>query len=145
MDKPDVAWIPTGRLRGAAGLKLGDGVNGGGANAIVGERHIHGKQLTEPFGSGGKRELFVGLALGPTKVTGQDELAVAVQNRLDAGQGQTNAAVVSNVALIIQGDIEVDAHKNALAGDVDVCYRFFGHNRFLSSLSITSQQAHPCG
>ena len=64
----------------------------------------------------------VDLALGPSEVGGDDEPGAVFEEPGDGRQGRPDAGVVADLALVVEGDVEVDAEENELAFDVEVGY-----------------------
>ena len=55
------------------------------------------------------------LTLRASQVAHQDQLAAAVEHRLDRGQRHANSAIVGDLLLIVQRHVEIDPHQNGLA------------------------------
>jgi len=78
---------------------------------------------------------FLGmLALGAAQVGGHDDLGLFFQGKIKGGQHRPDAGVVSNVAVAVQGHVEVNPDKQSFLFDVDFVnisylnFLFFSHH-----------------
>ena len=102
-----------------AGLERGGGGLGRGADAVVGEGDGATQEALELGGDGTERELVDALAVGTAQVGHQDDAGAGLEDVADAGQGRLDALGVGDGArLLVLGDVEVDAHEDALAIEV---------------------------
>ena len=102
-----------------AGLERGGGGLGDGADAILGEGDGAAQQALELGGDGAQRELVDALAVGTAEVRHQDDAGAGVQDVADARERRLDALGVRDGArLLVLGDVEVDAHEDALAVEV---------------------------
>ena len=89
------------------------------------ELHRGLDQLSQPLRGRAQRQL--GLAvLGPAQVRGEHELGAAPAQLLDGREGGADAGVVGDVP-VVERDVEVDPHEDALVLDVDIVERL--HSR----------------
>ena len=89
--------------------------------------HILAHERREPRRHGVHPERFHDLPLRPSKVAHQDGLPAALDDALDGGEGRRYPGVVGDPAVICQGDVEINADKNALPLQIEVVYRQRGH------------------
>ena len=75
-------------------------------------------QLSKAGGNGCKRECGIDLALRTTEVSGNDDLCTRIQKKLDRRKCRANTAVIGNVLISIEGNIEVRTEQNALTGKI---------------------------
>lgn len=94
-----------------------DGLLGGGADGVGGERHVRTEQFAEARGGRGERErrLDAG-ALGAAQVRGHDDAGAGFGELRDRGPDGADAAVVGDGALG-QRDVQVRADEDPLALD----------------------------
>ncbi len=97
-----------------AGLEAVDGVVGGGADGVLGERHGGAEQFTESLGGLQQGERRVRGTLGVAQVRGDDHLGARFGEGLDGGQDGADTAVVGDEA-VGQRHIEVGANETPLA------------------------------
>ena len=96
------------------------------AVGVVDELHVIAGKLGELVGGGLQGELRLGaVALGAAEVAHEDDLGALVLEVLDRGDGGADAGVVRDDA-VLQGDVEVHAHEDALARDVGVADGLLG-------------------
>ena len=95
----------------------GDGICGGGADDVGGQRDLHAGQLGEAGGDGGQGEGGVDLALGAAEVGHDDDLGTGVGQGLKGGQCCADAAIVGDDA-VLQRNVEVGTDQDALAAQV---------------------------
>ena len=60
----------------------------------------------------------------------EDEAGAFVQQVLDGGQSRNDTGIVGD-GTILHGNVEVHAHEDFLAGDVEVAHSEFSHSLFL--------------
>ncbi len=94
-------------------------------------------------------ELGSGLALGTAQVRRQDEPCAVAQRVLDGGQGLADARVVGDPAAIIQRDIEVHAHEDAMVAEREIADGELVHAQFpvprdLDSKTAEFRESPPC-
>ena len=65
--------------------------------------------------TGSQRILRLRLALRPAEVRQQDDARAAIEQELDRRQRRADARVVGDVPVVVERDVEVDAHERALA------------------------------
>jgi hypothetical protein len=120
LEQDDVA-----RLRGRTG-----GLDRG-ANAVVEELHRLAEQLAEALGHGRERELQLALAVGASEVAHEDDGRALVEQVVDRRQRRGDALVVFDFS-VFDGNVEVDAHEDALAGHREIFDEQFGHGGVFS-------------
>ena len=87
------------------------------AHAVVGEDDVLSQELAEPGAGRLEGQRRNALAVGPTQVRGEDDLGAAPHRMHDGGQRRANAGVVLYIAVLVERDVEVDAHEEPLALD----------------------------
>ena len=102
-----------------------------GADGVGGKRNVCAEKLRKARGHGREGELGLDLALGPAKVGRDDDARAGVEEPLKGGKGGANAAVVGDVAILVEWDVEVRADENLLAGKI--AERVDGPHDFLST------------
>ncbi len=83
------------------------------------ERHVPAGQLGEPVGGGPQRERRVH-PLRASEVRREDQRAARVVQAPQGRQRRADARVVGDVARLVERDVEVHAHEDAPAGEIDV-------------------------
>ena len=89
------------------------------ANAIRREADVFAaahnvvEQDAQAFGHRLQAHLGIGLALGASQMRGEDEARAMPQRELNAGQRLADASVVHHAA-VVERDVEIDPHENAL-------------------------------
>ena len=79
------------------------------------------EELREADGDGQHAHRLDDLAVGAAEVGDEDDDCLAVAEVGDGGEGGADAGVVEDLLrFLVDGDVEVDAHEDALAGDIDV-------------------------
>ncbi len=63
----------------------------------------------------------------------QDQPPAALDHRANAGQSHFDPAVIRNLQVIVERDIEVDPHQDTLSLYVHIFDRFFCHGPIASS------------
>ena len=101
----------------AAGRQRRDRLVGGRPDAVVGERDRRAEEGGERVGDRAQAHVRDALAVGAPEVRHQDHLRVLLAQVLDGRQRLAEALVGLDLA-VLEGDVEVDAHDDALAGDV---------------------------
>ena len=103
----------------AAGGEGGDRRGGGGADAVFGEGDGGAEESGERVGDGAERHVGDALAVGPPEMRHQDHLRVLAAQVVDGRERFAQALVRFDLA-VLQGNVEVDAHDDALVGDGEV-------------------------
>ena len=110
-------------------LAVLEGVDGGLgllAVGVVDELHVIARELGELVGGRLQGERGLGaVALGAAEVAHEDDLGTLLFKVLNRGDGGADAGVVGHDA-VLQGDVEVNAHEDALARDVGVADGLLG-------------------
>ena len=88
--------------------------------AVGGEFHVGAECLGHIVLDLGEGEFGVDFAFGLAHVRHEDEAAAVGQDFLEGGEGTADAGVVRDVAVFVQGHVEVNAHDRLLAGEVEV-------------------------
>ncbi len=110
-----------------AGLHGLDDVVGVGAVGREGDGLA--EHLGEVFGDRLEAEIgLVALFGGTAEVAHEDEAAALFEDVLDGGQGALDAGVVFDDAFL-DGHVEVDAHDDAFAFEIDVAKGFLIHGK----------------
>jgi hypothetical protein len=65
-------------------------------------------------------------------VGGEDEAGSVTESVLDAGQSFADAGVIHDAA-VVEGDVEVDAHEDAVIVEREVADGKFGHGSSVDS------------
>ena len=91
---------------------------------VIGEHNVLAQQLAQTHGYGSQAELLFGAVLGLAQMAAQDHLATVLDQLLDGGQGGNDAVIVGDHALL-HGNVEIAAHQNALALNVQFLNGFF--------------------
>ena len=100
------------------GKGCGEGLLAGDGAAHQGDRLA--QQLDEAHGRGHHGELaFEHAACGAAEVACDDHAGLVLDQVAQSGQGLADAGVIHHDALV-QGDVEVDPHQHALAGNVHI-------------------------
>lgn len=96
-----------------------DGLLGGGADGVGGERDVRTEQLAEPRGGGGEGELRLhARALGAAEVRGDDHAGAGFGELRDGRLDGADAAVVGDGGgALRERDVEVRADEDPLALD----------------------------
>ena len=114
-------------------LDLGNGSSGLLAVGVVNELHVIAGKLGELLGGRLERELGLGtVALGAAEVAHEHDAGAVLLEVLDGGDGGLDARVVGDDT-VLQGHVEVNAHDDALALDVDVANGLLGESHVHSS------------
>lgn len=83
-----------------------------GANTVRGKGDVLAQQFLELGNDGLQRVLGVGGAVGTTEVRHEDDrLGAIVNGMLDGGDGTDDTLVVSDLVVLVEGDVEVDLGK----------------------------------
>ena len=75
------------------------------------------------------REFGDYLPLGSAHVAHQDDPRALFDEVADRGQGRSDPSVVGDLAVLVEGDVEVHPDQNPLAFDVQVSDRGNAHRR----------------
>ena len=103
------------------------------ADAITGESDRLADQGTESRSHGSEALLGIGLAFGAAQVAGEDDFGTFFDQELDGRQGLLDAGGVGDDHLpvfLFERHIEIDAHKDAFSGEVEVTNGLLGHGIF---------------
>ena len=112
----------TGLQRGAGGFDFR-------TDAIAEELDRLAEQAGEFLGDRLEREPLGALTVRPAKMAGEHHGAALFQDVLNGRQRRGDAGGVGDfTGLLVLRDIEIDAHKDAFAGDIDVAKRKLGHD-----------------
>ena len=79
----------------------------------------------ESLGDGREGELFVFLALRASEVACQNKHGAFVYEVFYRRQSRNDAGVVANFPFVVEGDVEVYAHKDFFAFEIHVFYRLY--------------------
>ena len=93
---------------------------------VAGHRHVPPEQLGQPLPDRPQAQAVGDLAVRAAEVAREDDLGARLDQRHDRRDRGPDARVVGDLA-VRQRDVEVDAHEDALAGDVRVADREFVH------------------
>ncbi len=116
-----------------ARLDLGDGLLSLLAVGVVDELHVVASELSELLGCRLEGELGLGaIALGAAEMAHEHDAGTVLLQILDRRDSGLDAGVIRDNA-VLQGHIEVDAHEDALALDVDVANCLLGESHVHSS------------
>ena len=96
-------------------------------DAILGESHRLAGQLAQVSSDRFQRILGVGAILGSSQVGAQDNRCTPLEQIFERGQRGADAGIVAHRA-VFNWDIEIHAHKNALALRINVSYSLFVHS-----------------
>ena len=96
-----------------------DRVLGADAQRVAGHRDVAPQQLGQALADRSQPQAVDDLAVRPAEVAGQDDVGARLQEVADGRDGGADARVVGDLA-VRERDVEVDAHEDALAGDVRV-------------------------
>jgi hypothetical protein len=120
------------------------------AHAVLGEGHRRAQQRRQRIGHRAQAHLRDALAVGASQVGHQDHLGALLAQVIDGRQRLLDALVALHLA-VLEGDVEVDAHDDALAGRVQVFDEQLlpgihadGFTRLRRGLS-TARRARPAG
>src|SRR5260370_20101655 len=87
----------------------------------------------------------MGLAFGPARVRGEDEGGSVTQSVLDAGKGFADARVVHDAA-VVERDVEVDAHEDAMIVQREIANGKLGHGTpVVGRLLVEGRAPRPAG
>ena len=113
-----------------AGFHDADGFFNFFADAIVHEGDVTAEQVGEFHGDGTERHRRLALALGPTEVRGEDELAALFDEKLERGQGLDDAGGIVDDHLAVfffHRHVVIHADKDAFAPDIQIANCQFCH------------------
>ena len=111
-----------------AGLERGGSLSSSLAVGIGDEGDVQTGELGELLGNGSERERRLrAVALGAAEVAHEDDLGVVVNEVLDGGDGGLDARGIAHDA-IGHRHVEVHAHEDALAVDIDVADGLLGES-----------------
>jgi len=106
---------------------FGFGPNALGAEAnVFAARQFFIEQHPQTLGDGPEAQLWIGLAFGTAQVRREDETRAVAQSILDGGQGFADARVVHD-ASVVERDVEVDPHEDAVIVERQIANRKFCH------------------
>src|SRR6185436_18358480 len=107
---------------------------------ILGEHDLSAEQLGQTLGGGPERELLV-RPLRAAEMAGEEQPRVLLTQLLQRGQRRPDPGVIGDVAVLVQGNVEVDPDEDALAVDVEVVKR--AHARAPSGRAPRSGSSTP--
>ena len=90
------------------------------ADDVGGHDDLVRNELGQPLRGRLEAHRRVDLALGPPQVGGDDEPGAVFEEPGDGRQRGPDAGVVADLALVVEGDVEVDPEEDELAFDVEV-------------------------
>ena len=122
---------------GLADFEVAGELGGDGADAVGGEGDVFVEiddlieELAEAIDDRAEAHGSDGLALGTAEVGAEDDFGLVAEGVLDGGDGLADAGVVEDLGAVLgEGNVEVDADEDALAVEVEVADRKFGHVRY---------------
>ncbi len=89
------------------------------------------EQHAQALGNRLQAHLWIGFALGSSEMRSENETRTVAQSVLDRGQSFADAGVIHDAA-IVERDVEVHAHEDAVIVEGQIANRKFGHGGFLS-------------
>jgi hypothetical protein len=101
-------------------------VFGADAEGIACDRHVAAQQLGQPLADRAQAKAVGDLAVGSAQVAGEDDLRPGLHERDDGRDRGADPRVILHLA-VGERDIEVDAHEDALAGDIRIADRELVH------------------
>jgi hypothetical protein len=101
----------------AARIQIADGLDGGAADAVVGEADGCAEHVFQRFDNRLQAHRRDALALGTVEVGQQNHLGARVAQTLDRRHGDPQPGVVRDLAALHR-DIEVHADQSRLAGEI---------------------------
>src|SRR5450759_3784863 len=108
---------------------FGFGPNALGAEAdVFAARQFFVEHHAQTLGNGLEAQLWIGLAFGTAEVRREDEAGAVSQSVLDAGQGFADAGVVHDAA-VVERDVEVDTHEDAVIVEREIANGKLGHGK----------------
>ncbi len=99
------------------------------ADAIHPTIEFHGdvrREAVDVVRSGGHKQSYELAALGTAEVRHQDDATATIEHGAERGQGLADATLIGD-GPVFDGDVEVNPHEHALAGDVEGGDGFLGH------------------
>ena len=97
----------------------------GGTDAVIEKRHGPAEEFLQLRGDGLERELGDLLAIGPAEVRHEHHRRALFQSKLDRRQRRDDALGIGDgTGNLVLRDVEIDAHEDALAGEVEVADGF---------------------
>jgi hypothetical protein len=66
----------------------------------------------------------------------EDRPPAVINNFFNGRQGGTNAQIIGNISILIQGNVKVNAHKNVFPLQVQVFYTQLRHLKLLKNTFI---------
>ena len=101
------------------------------SHAVSREFDFFAKLLRQIVGDGLQAEfLFIALAAGAAKMAHQNQSSALFQNVFDRRQSGLDAGIVRDDLLVVQRNVEVNAHHNFLAFHANVFHCLFVHLGF---------------
>src|SRR5438105_10163928 len=94
------------------------------------ENHRMSAQLLEPFRDRVERVFGVRLSFGTSEMREDHWARSPLEQQLDRRQRSTDARVIGNTSVVIERNVEVDAHQSApipYLGVGEIAYGFFSH------------------
>ena len=118
-----------------AGFEIGGELGGDLTDAVWSEGYVFVfvedviEQRAEAVHNGAQRECVHVLAFGTAEVGGENDAGLAAQSVLDGGDGFADARVIRDAGRRVfgEGDVEVDADEDALAGEIQIADGKLGH------------------
>ena len=101
----------------AARIQIADGLDGGAADAVVGEADRRAEQFLQRLDDRLQAHRRNALALGTVEVGQQRDLGARVAQALDRRQGDPQSGVVGDLAALHR-HVEVYADQSRLAGEI---------------------------
>jgi len=119
-------------------VHLGQGGTNRDTDAVRDQGDGLAEELGEAGSDGSHRELGLVAALGSAKVGGEEDLGTLLDEVFDGGDGTSDAGVIGDLSLLVEGDVEVSANKNSLALQVRLSQR---SNRLLGHLQGAAKRS----
>ena len=95
------------------------------ADHVAGELHFKAQLLAQALGHRREGIFHVEFALRAAQVGAEDHSRAFIQQIADGGQSGVDARFVRDVLIGVERHVEVAAHENLLAGNVDILYGLF--------------------
>ena len=105
-----------------AGFELGRFVHGIGSDAVIGKEDIHAEQFGYVWQDMPEGELRC-YAFGASQMRADDGHTAVGYDLAESGEGCADAGVVGDLKVVIEGNVEIDAHEGFLAGEIELFYR----------------------
>ena len=121
------------------GMDFVDGLSRFVADAVGGKHHGTVEEIGQAIRHRSQAHLRIRLAFRPAQMAGEDDRRAAVEREPDRGQRGADPRVVAD-ALVLQRHVEVDAHEDPLALQIEIADREFHRPRFTSSRRTSTQR-----